>query len=711
MSWLTRTNWVTGNQPSAADFNAPGFDLRTWGGDVDAGGYSLLNVGGINGLFTRRSYDFTAQSPGGSLAIGSNTITLTPVPRGVNGADTGHYLYLSGGTGAAEKVLITGGTAVAGGASGTITFTCVNTHTGAWTVQSASKGIQEGVNAAAAAGGGAVTIEPGTFTMHATIKVPSGVHLIGSGIHTSILTRTEDYGDSFVLGSSSAGVTNIHFAQFTVRHEINYVAGAPPTVANPVTGNPNSAHFKVYGANTLTFDHVRMESLPYGIWFVGGAVIKVDTCQFDGLWDQVYSIAQRTMASVRIDYDATLGIPTYLTLVNNVFVGQPTISRTVTVNGNSFTAIETAGAKYHVWIRGGEVIDITGGAIGGANDSNVYINRNGTDPILQITIRGVYFDGGGTASVRIVNPSGANSPASNITIADNIMAGNNLTKNGIKVDSAGAGTTAWGINAVGNIITNHVSAAIIVEGSKGFFASGNIIRDWNSRNSYPTDSAGDQRGNSAIYFAAEADFFVVGPNQIGGGNAYEAFGSGSNGRRKVTVSDIGKTFRIHPSPGGELTGMFDDRGIAYSPQLRVTGVDWNEKFIFSGEATVPGAVSLNCVNGPETVLIPCEFRNSRSIFTFGPIGVPGVNYIATEGGANNAIAGTLANIPLTAGMAVTVKLAHTLQAGANTFNYNAGGALAIKSTRNPANNIATAYAATGYIMLVYDGTQWLDLSQ
>jgi hypothetical protein len=92
------------------------------------------------------------------------------------------------------------------------------------------------------------------------------------------------------------------------------------------------------------------------------------------------------------------------------------------------------------------------------------------------------------------------------------------------------------------------------------------------------------------------------------------------------------------------------------------------------------------------------------------------NYIASETGANNAIVGALLDgagvaVPLAAGLRVVVQLAHTLQAGGNQFNFNAGGLVDIKSSRNVANNIGTAYAATGAIALLYDGTRWVDLSQ
>lgn len=82
----------------------------------------------------------------------------------------------------------------------------------------------------------------------------------------------------------------------------------------------------------------------------------------------------------------------------------------------------------------------------------------------------------------------------------------------------------------------------------------------------------------------------------------------------------------------------------------------------------------------------------------------------------NAPVATLNNaagivIGVNAGLRILLTLAATLQAGANTLNLNGAGAIAIKSHLNVANNIATAYAATGIIDLLYDGTQWLDMSQ
>lgn len=91
---------------------------------------------------------------------------------------------------------------------------------------------------------------------------------------------------------------------------------------------------------------------------------------------------------------------------------------------------------------------------------------------------------------------------------------------------------------------------------------------------------------------------------------------------------------------------------------------------------------------------------------------PFPSVITNETGANNAIACPAASGPaLTVGLAIQIKLAHTLQIGVNSLAYNGGVAIPIRSHRNPALNIATVYGVGGIIELLYDGTVWQDLSQ
>src|SRR5205823_3213461 len=124
-------------------------------------------------------YIFPAQQPGGSLFVGANTITLAPVPLGVNGSDVNHYVYISGGTGTAEACKIIGGTGTSAASSGQIAIMCANSHSGAWTVQTATAGIQEALNAFSFQH--EVKIPPGFLTLNGPIFLEQGFNLIGSG--------------------------------------------------------------------------------------------------------------------------------------------------------------------------------------------------------------------------------------------------------------------------------------------------------------------------------------------------------------------------------------------------------------------------------------------------------------------------------------------------------------------------------------------------
>ncbi len=157
-----------------------------------------------------------SQTPGGSLGVGSNVVTLVPVPPGISGGAANTYVYLSGGTGAAEACLITGGTAVAGNPSGTIIFSCANTHTGGWTIATATSGIKEALNTIPA-DGGRVWLPAGKLNIYATIVLGAGtpttksevnsMSLIGQGAGRGADTAFPADGATTLLWGGASGGT------------------------------------------------------------------------------------------------------------------------------------------------------------------------------------------------------------------------------------------------------------------------------------------------------------------------------------------------------------------------------------------------------------------------------------------------------------------------------------------------------------------------
>lgn len=74
MSWLTRTNWATGQPVAASDLNNMGLDIRTQGSDADAGSYGKANLGWVGFI---SADPLGTQYPVTNATWSSGTATIT----------------------------------------------------------------------------------------------------------------------------------------------------------------------------------------------------------------------------------------------------------------------------------------------------------------------------------------------------------------------------------------------------------------------------------------------------------------------------------------------------------------------------------------------------------------------------------------------------------------------------------------------------------
>ena len=201
------------------------------------------------------AFDFPVATPGGNLVVGANVITLSPVPLGVNGSDTNHYLYISGGTGTAEAVPIIGGTAVGGAASGTVIVTAAHTHSGTWQIASATGGIQEAILYACANGSLSVYLK--TCTVHATITIPAscGSEIFGAGTSATTITAAADFdtagGDILSYATSSVGRFSMH--DFAIVAGAGHASGANIAIRGMSSGFLSNI-FALGGFNGILID-------------------------------------------------------------------------------------------------------------------------------------------------------------------------------------------------------------------------------------------------------------------------------------------------------------------------------------------------------------------------------------------------------------------------------------------------------------------------
>jgi hypothetical protein len=149
---------------------------------------------------------------------GTQSVTVTPCPLGLPG-----QIYISGGIGTAEVVARTGGTCTNGAASGTLEFTTAETHTGAYTLSSATGGAQEyysvlGAGSCPVLDLGASAYEfRGTWTISdcATVKASPGATITAYDTNSPAINATYSGAASRtlrVIGSLTINSSGTHAA-------------------------------------------------------------------------------------------------------------------------------------------------------------------------------------------------------------------------------------------------------------------------------------------------------------------------------------------------------------------------------------------------------------------------------------------------------------------------------------------------------------------
>ena len=621
------------------------------------------------------NFTWAAQTPGGSLSSGSNAINVN-CPAGLTSSlAVGDFVYLSGGTGTAEQVPITGGTCLSGSANGTLIVTAAHTHSGAWTVAPASAGLQEAVNVACTSGGGTVNVPGATYTMYGTVTVPcSGIRILGDGPDTSILYRTTDYGDTIVAGSPSSGIYDLEIDDLQLWHDVGFTGGGNPnTCANMTPANPSSAQIHTYDCVGCRFQRNVLRNLPYQFKIDGGALSHYVQNQTYGLWDYANSGCQQGLAGVQINSTSAASAQ-LLEFDNNYLYGYVSAARSVTYGSETETVSEAIGPQALLQINSCESCKFHGGILQDGGYYGIELSpQAGAGPFFEINVYGIHFDGSRLADVYYSTVNETAGQGQDIFIHDNFFNGELTEINALNMSYNSGYATGGPLNFkfLNNSVRAYAGSGLNLQQGSGVEVRGNTIREVNVWNGFSTGP-----GASGVYAhnnSGSLGNLSILDNIIGGGPNDEAYGTFNHMLYGIDIPNaIANTLTYCHNTGPYASGA-------------PTGTTYDT--LYQCAQFINGAAQ----NYPQ--LYP-------------------PNTILSETGANNAIVGALPNTPLTTGMVVRIELGHTLQAGANTFNYNGGGALSIVSHLNSFSNIATAYSSVGsFIELLYDGFQWEDMSQ
>lgn len=284
-----------------------------------------------------------------------------------------------------------------------------------------------------------------------------------------------------------------------------------------------------------------------------------------------------------------------------------------------------------------------------------------------------------------VGADGTNTFAA-VTIQGHLCKGAGNCYVGLQAFSSAEGTWSPGSGAVGIATKGAIGGGLSATTSQGGYALGALIVASSTNVAASAVSGIEVNVTCSSNSAGQTGVLVV---AMGGGG---------------TITGPAAT-----NYGFGLTAIAGSTLFAYGLLFQASGA-----FPITPSGTIIASLTGACANGLDfsSVTFSGNAIATRGFIVDGSGNVTcgSLNFINVETGANNAIAGS-ASAGMISGIQMTILLAHTLQAGPNTFNYNAGGPKPIRSSRNPANNIATAYAVGGVIRLLWDGTEWLDLSQ
>jgi hypothetical protein len=380
-------------------------------------------------------YNFPAQTPGGSLSAGSNTITLTPCPLGVNGTDTNHFIYISGGVGTAEADAITGGSCTSGASTGTITFTAGGTHSGAWNVSSATVGIKEAAN-----------VSP-------TIFIPDGTYVLQSEIDVT--------GDTNVICASNHAILQANTATQNI-------------LVSTVT--TTTQRFKVSNCNFSTAptktagDAIQLN----GAGGVSGKGAVMDSILCQGQWNCIHSVSAGQWSIVSAHIVAGHNFDIYIQNTNGTDAGDNSIVNTF-IDNSVTTGVgiewESGGGLY---IANTKILNhtysINIAAADGVNTSDFVITNCSLELFSGVAVRVVRLNTTGLVQTVLVTGSQiASATGSNIGISvgagtTNMSISNNIisaTTTGVNIASTN------GIKIQGNRISGSTNGILFSSGNSG----------------------------------------------------------------------------------------------------------------------------------------------------------------------------------------------------------------------------------------------------
>jgi hypothetical protein len=367
---------------------------------------------------TSAKYAFTRTNGKGasgdlSASGAGKTVTMTPCPSGVLPGNAYHYVKLNGGVGTAEWVLLTNIAAV--GTACTVTFTTVNTHTGAWAIT--GSGIREAI-AALASTGGRISVPAGTHTACGIdFANVSGIRLEGAAV-TATANGTVLACDSATLPVIHVRATYAEIRHFTLKHTVSPLSATAIGLTTPNGGGDYILLDDILAINNYDGFYFSLVSRGYG-----SNLTALNNTSDGFRFDPTAVYWQWDFTNTYAGLNGGVGYNLTTTRVSAFPTPGPRFHKIYTFANGSYGVKVDADAGAAV-----SAVQIDGGFLGSDNNSCIYMNSRG----YQHSIANIKIEYCGTNGESIGYPA-ATAASSNVGYGIEVTANNTNNLDAMKI--------------------------------------------------------------------------------------------------------------------------------------------------------------------------------------------------------------------------------------------------------------------------------------
>ncbi len=273
--------------------------------------------------------------------------------------------------------------------------------------------LQKALNFARALGGSrTVVCPPGDCFLSSTVRVWSGVALVGAGSLNTRFRRTGDYGDTFIFGTDidlgGGVIVTVYNSSgasggFFVYQDHGTGMFPPNTVAGGFTNLvTHGAHMKIGRDFNVSYFDIVLVGMTYQIDRFGGLNAKHEAITTIGIYDQAVPAMQETLVGILIRGD--LGaIPTDLDFINCRVGGITSPKRPITLPSGDVISdsVQNIGALYGIQVECAEGIRWRSGYIGACADSGVRLLADPNTILMAVSFVDMFVDSNGVAGLWI----------------------------------------------------------------------------------------------------------------------------------------------------------------------------------------------------------------------------------------------------------------------------------------------------------------------